>query len=935
MRTIFFAIVILFSLSLLWGFSVPVEIDGDLDGSLKLNYEKNVQLINGKIWVLYYDVASYPQYTRLKLARETENGSFEIYELESMSISSSAATNLDCTFAIEDDNVTIFYKKTINDDSILYLYKIQSDDLMDDWNYCGQQNQYANVQDMELKVTEDGLTLVLLQNEFSGTYGICGMYYEYRCGGEFNGTDVLWGPVHSKDDIYIRHQGGGTNNNWPTFHDFVTTEGRIMDAATGQPAIYSAPMDNIFLGGYAEEVVNNFSMPSTSLYIRTYGFDLNSSQNRDVLYVKIDGTTSICRFGDYIDEPDTMVVYNSFPDEEHPLVIGDSIWANEMEIPVIDWDDMSFALTVLNSSVFVHCDLWIEGSVSGRQAWGCAENIYITSDLLYNDTTPGTEPSLTCPNSLMLCSEENIYIKYKNYDPDTETIQNDNCDGVYIYAMLMALGMPEGNGYQSEYTAGGLRAEYLHPHGSTPGFMTTLPNGIEWDIPYPDLHKYVYSDMAYWSGDPGFLMHSNTRPTGYPACGFPYEDPAYGDGSTPPYGTDFPWYNPVYPESSEEIVFDRGTIEIWGGLYERRFQHIYCNGIDGMYHFNNIWDPENHYFGGTHAPCGYEVELNFDFRAQYSNGIYIGLGETVLDTDYEVTILTSGNNGNSFVQQAHQQWTSEGSTGLQRMLTDIDGDRLGIIYSTNSGIRSHLFNLDNHYLETFDLGNNFDGRLSSLRLIDETFYFRDDQNVYEWDYGAPETLSALQTGEFYDFKYLPGFAINWDAEWQSDELEFEFYLADEDWDFEQTGEATLEETYDVDEASLKDGYLTWTAVREGLLLLHTQENWGEGLYFSRGEIDNITPVDENEAPEIMKLLVYPNPFYNNENRNMISLDFSLPENESGSLVLYNLRGQELEKWQINGSGYLSYEPAGLSSGLYLVKLISSKGGINRKLIVIK
>jgi len=71
---------------------------------------------------------------------------------------------------------------------------------------------------------------------------------------KFWGPDNFHGPVHSNDDIWIQCAGGGTNNGWPTFNDMVTTAGRIMDFATGAPAVQSAPMDDIFLAGYVEEV---------------------------------------------------------------------------------------------------------------------------------------------------------------------------------------------------------------------------------------------------------------------------------------------------------------------------------------------------------------------------------------------------------------------------------------------------------------------------------------------------------------------------------------------------------------------------------------------------------------------------------------------------------------------------------------------------------
>ncbi|MDP8210396.1 MAG: hypothetical protein P9M05_06260, partial [Candidatus Stygibacter australis] len=86
MKKIFLVIIIMvFTLNLL-SFSEPVEIDDDLNGELLINYEKNVQIIDGKLWILYYDVAIHPMTTYLKLAREQEDGSFEVMELCNMNI---------------------------------------------------------------------------------------------------------------------------------------------------------------------------------------------------------------------------------------------------------------------------------------------------------------------------------------------------------------------------------------------------------------------------------------------------------------------------------------------------------------------------------------------------------------------------------------------------------------------------------------------------------------------------------------------------------------------------------------------------------------------------------------------------------------------------------------------------------------------------------
>ena len=918
--------------SMLFGFDFPAEIDDNLQGRLSINYEKNVKIINQRLWLLYYDVTSSPQMSSLKLAREQSDGSFEVTSLESMTVNSGAAMMLDCTFCVTDEDVTIFYKKP-GYNYELSVYKIHSDDLMETWSYEGELWQYDNVQELELVNHEDDQVLVLLQNDHSGIQGINALYYEYGCDESLYGDFVVWGPVHSKDDIVIRHAGTGTNNGWPTFHELVTTEGRIIDGATGNPAILSAPMEDIFLGGFMEEVICDFTLPEELNLNQS--FNLSNSLNRDIIFIEIDGTISICRYGDYINETDTLTVYNSFPDTEYILDIGDSLWTNTVDAPRIEWDDTTFPLNVVNSAVTVYCDVWIEGEVSGKQTWNCKEDVYITNDLLYSDTTPGTEPSLLSPNVLWLNSDKNIYIKYKNFNPDIQQIQDDNCDGIYIYGMLTALGMPAQTGMDQEYSAGGLRAEYLHPHGSTPPFTLTYPNGNEWDIAYPDLHKYVYSDPAFFTGDPGFIMHSNGRPTGFPSCGFPYEDPEYGDGINTPYGTDYPWYNPIYPESSDDIVFIRGSIELWGGLYERRFHNIYCTGGDSRFHYANTWDPESHRFGGIHSPSGYDLKLNYDYRFLYSNTIIPNFTENLLDTNYGLTILSSDNGGVSFQQNENHFWESESNTGLNAMLLDVDNDKLGILYPVFDGLRSHVYHLDSHYLETEDIDLQITQKVSNLRMIDEAFYFTDDQNIYEWEFGDLEILSEFGDIEFYDFEYLNDFPLTWESYWQGNELRFSFGIANDYWNFDYVGEDTFEENYEIDEGNLHDVNIAWDSSRRAKLMLHTVNNWGEGFYLSNGYIENITPVIEDEANKVLNLVVYPNPFYSNEMRNSINIEYSLKNYDEGKIELYNIKGQQIAKWQTEENGKFTYDVSGMVSGIYFLRLHSENEIINRKFLIMK
>jgi len=547
-------------------FSEPLEIESDLNGELLLNYEKNIRQVDGRLWILYYDAALYPLTSYLKMAREQDDGSFEISILSTMWIDISAKRMLDCTFVVQGENVTILYQKTNFNISDVRVYKIHSDDLLTTHHENEFSSQYNNIVDMSLELADDEQILVLLRGQLYNNCDMQCLYYEYRNGKEFTGSDYFDGPVYSKDDIYIHNTGGGTNQGWPTFNGIVISEHRIMDASTGQPAVNSAPMNIIFREGYIEGCATNDEL-TTDFLEYSNGYMLDNSINRDVLFITIDGGIANCRYGDYVTHIDSFIVYSSFPDSVHSdIAVGDSIWTNEMTVRELDWDDGTFSVTISNNTLLAYCQLWVEGEVGGAMTIASADTIYITGDLTYYDITPGELPE-NSGSYLGLVSEKSILIKYKNYDPNLEIIKTDNCDDIYIYGVLAALGEP-GNPYD-EWTAGNLGVEFLHPHGSTPEYEITVPGGGRELYPYPDLNKFVYSGVQYYSGDPGFVMHSNDIPAGYPCCGYPYEDQNYGNGITPPYGADYPLYNPVYPESSDDIVFDRGTIHLYGALYER------------------------------------------------------------------------------------------------------------------------------------------------------------------------------------------------------------------------------------------------------------------------------------------------------------------------------------------------------------------------------
>ncbi|MCK4695740.1 MAG: hypothetical protein KAT74_08250, partial [Candidatus Cloacimonetes bacterium] len=147
--------------------------------------------------------------------------------------------------------------------------------------------------------------------------------------------------------------------------------------ATGAPAVNSAPMESIFLGGYAEEVPPIIFEPTADL-IRANGIPLGGP-NTDIVYVKLGDGSFECMFGD-IEEigVDTFGVYSWFPhnaDAANAVINAggnwyedsDHVWTNQITMYDTLWTPGP-SFPVNNQSVWIgDAQLWIEGEVYGKQ----------------------------------------------------------------------------------------------------------------------------------------------------------------------------------------------------------------------------------------------------------------------------------------------------------------------------------------------------------------------------------------------------------------------------------------------------------------------------------------------------------------------------------------------------------------------------------------
>lgn len=487
---------------------------------------------------------------------------------------------------------------------------------------------------------------------------------------KFWGPDVLHGKVHSNTDIWIQCAGGGNNNGWPTFLDMVTTAGVFRYHPSGVRLDQSgAPMLEIFRGGWFQgegDPSSHILFEPTAELIRQNG-QRPFNPEMEIVYVTINGTSYSSMYGDIqLIEVKEFPVYSWFPSDaaEVDAIVAsggnwyedsDHIWTNYITIYDTLWiQGPGGALS--NGSIFVESELWIEGDVGGKQTWGCSDTIYIVGDITYVNTTPGEPPddpeNPNLSDYFGLVSEQKILIRYKHRDPETNEIMFPNCGNINLYGAFAAIGEGDVNLYgdMACHYDGIFTFQYHHCHGSTPSFWAQSPypphNDTLYD--YVDLHKYIFPiSVNIPTSIYGFALHGAPPPDTYP-CGYNYPDLPYfysypnnnSSNYVYPYGTDYPWYNPVWPEERHAIYYERGAINMWGAIAQRRRGFVHRSGSDDYNHPPSLqgdWDLDVYHFDGDHPSTGYSKNYHYDDRFMFVQPpdypqIYRGWGGNALSS---------------------------------------------------------------------------------------------------------------------------------------------------------------------------------------------------------------------------------------------------------------------------------------------------------------
>ncbi len=326
---------------------------------------------------------------------------------------------------------------------------------------------------------------------------------------KFYGKDVLYGKVHSNDDIWIQQAGGGNNNGWPTFYEMVTTSGKFKRYPSGEDLIGSGvSTDEIFVGGFEEEVPPIvFSATMTDIRDNADRFFGNTTTS-DIGFVYLNGGSYQGLIGDkYLVDIMEFPVYSWYPSDAGMVqnAINDGvnwfedselIWTNSIAIYDTVWTPRSGAVN--NNSVFVDGKLYIYGRPGGKQTWGASDTVFVVSDIVYYTNELGDFPDgyagldeegepqydldeVNPTDFFGLVSEEDILIAYKYKNPETGEIIDHNCDGIYLYGAFAAIGKGDEDIHAEMacHHDGIFSFEYHHPAGSTPNFHSISPYLME------------------------------------------------------------------------------------------------------------------------------------------------------------------------------------------------------------------------------------------------------------------------------------------------------------------------------------------------------------------------------------------------------------------------------------------------------------------------
>lgn len=741
----------------------------------------------------------------------------------------------------------------------------------------------------------------------------------------WTGLDVVTEPVITNGDLRLKQTGGGENNGWPTFLAPVLVGGQVLST----PVNY--PHDQVFQGGLWENsLIAHLSYNNPA---RRTGITIGvPNDGGDIYLLEVDGASYTGWHGE-VAAPRRVqaTVYDEYPPA------GDSLFTNTFSISDTLWTPIAGGVCA-GQEFFVDGELWIKGSFSGRQSWTCSGDLKIIGDITLSGTSPGEDPSANTTDFVNLLSERNIEIKYGYKNPADNLRIHPMCgpdnEPHYIYANLYAIGDGSREGVFS--------FEYQHPHPSTPALNVELI--------YPDGSQGY--ELFEWVD-----LHRRRYP---PTSSQPWPTPALGQTRL-----DLPWYNPLWPEAQPYL--ERGTLKIWGNIYQRKRGYIHRSHNDSEYPSNSgVWDIENdkcghptdpinimdpvlgdiglmsrNYPGAVGSGVGYKKNLYADPRLDFyreADDFYSRVwGYGIQINNYDIANQDIRNIGTAGFNEAKQSKSMDARDGVfayavnDVLLFDDGGDNQinlseltrdqGLILNVQISPELHPVL---HQYRRLDTGEGFN-------VITEIDPASPAQVLSSFSYPAsfqrmPEAFCILPNGRRMLVRFAGG-ALNL---------------------CEILPNGTLEDisSLDISETMYMHSRLSLKAASNSALDLFYWENISGLQYDGWGKVHHYrlqVPVsnDDPSTPVLTRaqLNAYPNPA-----NHAVNIEMKIPANQQHSLGIFNIRGQKIREYASLGSksdGEYSLEwdlkderKNPVSRGIYIIRLkVDGKETVSKRITV--
>ena len=720
----------------------------------------------------------------------------------------------------------------------------------------------------------------------------------------YTGYHSINGKFHSNTNIEIINTSGTSNPDapgWPLFLGYTSTSGTINYQGD------NPPISEIFQGGYSENVAQLQFNKQDLLLNSIHPFGTVPNENF-VIYMRMTGNSCVSYIGQIQSVGiDTLVIYDSYPPYGP---VGDSIGVNYVPVKDTVWTQVDIPFQN-NQSIYVPDVLYLQGSVSGKHTIYSYKSTYLTGDITYTGTNVGEAPDdVENPNEndfFGLISNDKIYISYGYFSPELGTRQKVNCNGINLYGSYAAIkdnDDPVGN---SVFTF-----EYQHPHPST--------------------EPCVYNNESYDKID----LHMHKFPQ---------------DADNPwPADLDYPYYNPLWPESSEHITFERGIINLFGSVAQINAGNIHCSGSDSFNHSTPaVWDFENHLYGTTHPSTGYAKNYHLDSRLKYSAPPnFCQLENVPADVDPQF-ILSSSEDGNNFTEN----YSNNDNSVVKSVKFDIKNNEIAIVRSTDSGTTILYSNNSGEDFSTEQLSIHI-LKIINVKITNRVYilakpYYGIGHTLYCFN---PETQNVETIYENTEENYPQNIASD---------INQNLFLAkttNENIVFYELQGNELVNIYSKSLSELpspiqSDDKLIFTFDNDNqMYLIYNLDNENSYLpfgnvYISKGVLENVGNQHDEVNPVKPTITNYPNPFVLSGNKRSANttFKFTLNKNSKVEINVYNLKGQKVAevinknmtkgKHKINWNARNSSNKI-LSSGIYFYEYrIDNKVNSVKKCIIIK